>query len=132
VRRGVEKCHLWFIQTFLKGTWIDLIKRWPSRTWKFLNKIWFWSFWNKEQLPLLKLFKIRDRIWIKIQGLQGLKFNKIWLGFLRIDEIWTRSSWLHWDDTSTHEKSLKFQIQEFLNFPLRIQTEIDLNFFQFT
>jgi hypothetical protein len=41
-------------------------------------------------------------------------------GISGIDEIWLRGSWLHLDDTSTHEKTLEFQIWEFLDYHLKI------------
>jgi hypothetical protein len=59
----------------------------------------------------VELFKIHGTIWIKIQGSSrvwnSIEFNGIWLEFSRIDEIWTRSSWLHLDDTSTHKKEFE-------------------------
>jgi hypothetical protein len=47
---------------------IDLIRKGPSRALKISNKIYIWSFWNKEQLSLLEVFKIMDIIWIKNWG----------------------------------------------------------------
>jgi hypothetical protein len=43
---------------------------------------------------------VQDNVWI------------IFIGTSRIDEIWTRSTWLHLDDKSSHEK--KFGISNSL------------------
>jgi hypothetical protein len=53
-----------------------------------------------------------------------MKFDGIWLEFSRIDEIWTRSPWLHLDDRSLMNRSLEFQICEFID----LLQEFDLNF----
>jgi hypothetical protein len=44
-----------------------------------------------------------------------MKFDEILFGNSRFDEVWTQSACLHLDDTTTHEKSLEFQIHEFLD-----------------
>jgi hypothetical protein len=49
------------------------------------NKIWIYRELNKEQLSLLELFKIRDRIWIKKWGSSrvwnSIEFDGIWMKF---------------------------------------------------
>jgi hypothetical protein len=70
----------WWIVAFLidskkfKWIWIDLIKRWPYRIQKNLNKILICRKLNKEQHSLLELFKIWNRIWIKIQ-----EASRVWI-----------------------------------------------------
>jgi hypothetical protein len=66
-------------------------------------------------------FKKASRVWIWIE------FDGILIGTSRFDEIWLKGSWLHLDDTSTHEKNLEFQIYEFLD----LLQEFDLNLFEF-
>jgi hypothetical protein len=36
----------------------------------------------------------------------SIEFAGIWFENSRFGEIWTSSSWLHWDDRPTHEKKL--------------------------
>jgi hypothetical protein len=112
----------------IKKAWIDSIKSGPSCAPKISNKIWNWIFWNKEHLFLLEIFKFWDRIWIKKFGkILGVEFElnlMTWLKFWRIDGFWSRSSCLHLDDISTHERSLEIQICELMDLP----REFDLNF----
>jgi hypothetical protein len=53
--------------------------------WKIPNKICIWREWNKEQLFLLELFKIWDRIWIKKQGC-----SRVWNS---IEFDWNFQNW---------------------------------------
>jgi hypothetical protein len=63
---------------------------------------------NKEPLSSLELFKIGDRIWIKNQWSSrvgnSIEFDGIWFQFSRIEELWTRSSYLHLDNSSNPKK----------------------------
>jgi hypothetical protein len=100
-----------YLFKYLKMPWIEMVQRKLSRAQKFSNKIWIYRELNKEQLNLLEPFKISNRIWIKNQWSSrvwnSIDFDGIWLEFSRIGEFWTRSSWLHLDDTSTHEKEFQ-------------------------
>jgi hypothetical protein len=59
-----------------------MIQNISSHAQKNLNKIRICREWNKEQLSLLELFKIWDRIWIKKQ-----ESSRVWI----INEIWWNS-----------------------------------------
>jgi hypothetical protein len=87
---------------------------------------------NKEQLFLLELFNMRDKIWITNQGScrvwNSIDFDGIWLEFSRIGAIWTRSSWLQLDDKSSHEFFLEFQIHEFLDLLQKFDSKSFENF----
>jgi hypothetical protein len=111
-----------------KSTWIDLSKRWPSLVPKIQNKIWICRELNKEQISLLVLFKIRDRIWIKTRKGSRCwiwtKFDWVDWNFQELVKIWIRSSWLHLEDGSTHER--EFVISNLRVFDML--REFDLNF----
>jgi hypothetical protein len=123
-----------YLFEFFQNVWIDSIKRDPSSAPK-ISKIYILIYreLNKEQLSLLQLFKIRDRIWIKRirKGSRCLIWTKFdeFDGASRIDAIWIRGSCLCLDDISTHERNLEIWIHEFSWFASRIWFEIVWFFF---
>jgi hypothetical protein len=115
-----------------KQVWIDLIKRWTYRGWKISNKIWICMELNKEQLSLLDFFsKFGIEFELKIKDALGIEFEsnlmEILILTLGSDDIWIRSSSLHMDGRSTHEK--KFGVSDLWvsQFTSRIWFELTQN-----
>jgi hypothetical protein len=60
-------------------------------------------------------FKKASMVW------KSMKFDWIWLGLPRIDEIWTGISWLHLDGNQFIKGSLEFKSGDFFTFAWRFK-----------
>jgi hypothetical protein len=75
--------------------------------------IWICSELNKEQLSLLKLFKIRIEFELKIKEARGLKFNRIGGNFQKLKKFGQEAPVYTWMTTQLIKSSLRFQTRNF-------------------
>jgi hypothetical protein len=88
-------------------------KIWFDQNWLYLdkkisNKLWICRELNKEQVSLSRFSKFGLEFELKIKESSRcwiqMKIWSNWIEALRLDEIWTRRSRLHLDNTSTPER----------------------------
>jgi hypothetical protein len=77
----------------------------------FSNKIWFWRFWNKEQLSLLELAQIQKGFWIKkTEKPLGFEFGRNSSWDFQIGWNLDKGLTLHLVTNSTFEKEFEVQL----------------------